>query len=169
MQNLTKNGTIDFSSCDTIDEEARKIVHKRSDIQVGDILFASIAPLGRCYIIQENPEDWDINESLFSIRPKYENMTSSFLYMTFMSNAFVKKAEGSSAGSVFKGIRISELLDLRTIIPSKSVLIEFDKQIGDMFLMKTNAFNESQQLVSLRDFLLPMLMNGQVKIKNDEA
>ncbi len=43
VKNLTPNGTLDFTGCDTIDESARTIVHNRSDIQIGDILFASIA------------------------------------------------------------------------------------------------------------------------------
>ena len=164
VKNLTKEGTVDFSSCDCIDEEARAIVHRRSDIRIGDILFASIAPLGRCYVIKEDPKTWDINESVFSIRPNYKIATSNFLYMTFMSDSFVKKAEGSSTGSVFKGIRISELQDLKTIIPKKAVLDRFDDAVEKLFAAKSNAFNESMDLTSLRDFLLPMLMNGQVKV-----
>ena len=164
VKNLTKEGTIDFSSCDFIDETARSIVHRRSDIKVGDILFASIAPLGRCCIISDKPEDWDINESVFSIRPDYQKMTSVFLYMTFMSDLFIKKAEGSSVGSVFKGIRISELQELKTVIPPKSVLDSFGEQVEQIYKMKSNAVTENQQLASLRDFLLPMLMNGQVKV-----
>lgn len=164
VKNLTTAGTIDFTSCDMIDEEARAIVHKRSDIRVGDILFASIAPLGRCCIIMQQPEDWDINESVFSIRPRSEKMTTNFLYMTFMSNAFIKAAENSSAGSVFKGIRITELQELKTVLPPKQILDQFDKHINDLFSMKCAATDENQQLASLRDFLLPMLMNGQVKV-----
>lgn len=164
VKNLTKEGTIDFTSCDMIDEDARAIVHRRSDIQVGDILFASISPLGRCHVITETPEDWDINESVFSIRPNYQNMTSIFLYMTFMSDVFIKKAEGSSAGSVFKGIRISELQGLNTILPPKAILNAFDEQTKNIFKMKAIAFAENHQLAALRDFLLPMLMNGQVKV-----
>ena len=164
VKNLTTEGIIDFTTCDTIDEEARTFVHRRSDIQVGDILFASISPLGRCYIITDKPDDWDINESVFSVRPNYKNMTSTFLYMTFMSKAFIKAAEGSSAGSVFKGIRIAELQGIKTIRPPKSILDKFDAQVKKIFTMKANTFNENQELASLRDFLLPMLMNGQVKV-----
>ena len=40
VKNLTTTGSLDFSGCDMIDEEARTIVHRRSDISVGDILFA---------------------------------------------------------------------------------------------------------------------------------
>ena len=164
VKNLTKEGVIDFTTCDTIDEEARSIVHRRSDIRIGDILFASIAPLGRCSMIIDEPTDWDINESIFSVRPNFANMTTVFLYMTFMGEAFIKKAEGSSAGSVFKGIRISELQDLKTIRPPMTILKAFDNTVHQLFEAKENAVNESQQLSSLRDFLLPMLMNGQVKV-----
>lgn len=164
VKNLTKEGTIDFSSCDYVDESARTIIHRRSDIQIGDVLFASIAPLGRCYIIMSPPTDWDINESVFSIRPNKENMTSSFLYMSFTNDSFIKKAEGSSTGSVFKGIRIATLQGMQTLLPPKSILDRFDEQVKPLFVRKALAIEENQQLSSLRDFLLPMLMNGQVKI-----
>ena len=79
VKNLTTKGTLDFTNCDTIDEAARTIIHNRSDIQTGDILFASIAPLGRCYLIQSTPTDWDINESVFSVRPNFSVITSAYV------------------------------------------------------------------------------------------
>ena len=91
VKNLTTRGTIDFTTCDTIDEDALEKVHKRSDISKGDILFASIAPLGRCVLIREDPKNnWDINESIFSIRPENKNL-SEYLYLFFMSKPFIKK------------------------------------------------------------------------------
>lgn len=86
VKNLTTTGSLDFSGCDMIDEKARAIVHRRSDISVGDILFASIAPLGRCYLIQQEPTDWDINESVFSIRSKTDKITPEYLYLFFQSS-----------------------------------------------------------------------------------
>lgn len=169
VKNLTTQGVIDFSSCDYIDEDARSIVHRRSDIAVGDILFASIAPLGRCYLISEPPKDWDINESVFSIRPNFQRTTSQFLYMTFMSEAFIKKATNSSTGSVFKGIRINDLLSTMALLPPIDLLHVFDKKVNELFAMKSNCAAENTNLVSLRDFLLPLLMNGQVTFKEADC
>ena len=165
VKNLTTSGTIDFGGCDTVDEQARKIIHKRSDISVGDVLFASIAPLGRCYLIQSTPEKWDINESVFSIRPNTTNVTSEFLYMFFMSDAFIKGATSSSTGSIFKGIRINTLLDIVAVIPPKDVIDAFTAEIKTMLELKEQTNNESGELVKLRDWLLPMLMNGQATVK----
>lgn len=165
VKNLTTSGTIDFGGCDTVDEQARKIIHKRSDISVGDVLFASIAPLGRCYLIQSTPEKWDINESVFSIRPNTTNVTSEFLYMFFMSDAFIKGATSSSTGSIFKGIRINTLLNIVAVIPPKDVIDAFTAEIKTMLELKEQTNNESGELVKLRDWLLPMLMNGQATVE----
>ena len=164
VKNLTTAGTIDFNGCDTIDEEARAIIHRRSDISIGDILFASIAPLGRCYLIQSTPENWDINESVFSIRGNSEYVTPEFLYMYFMSDTFIKGATSSSTGSIFKGIRINTLLDMVAVIPPKHIAEAFSAQIKDMLALKAQKSEENMELTKIRDWLLPMLMNGQATV-----
>ena len=165
VKNLTTSGTIDFSSCDTVDEDARAIIHNRSDISVGDILFASIAPLGRCYLIQDQPKNWDINESVFSIRPDYSKMTSEYLYMYFMGDSFIKGATSSSTGSIFKGIRINTLLDLVAVVPDKKVIDAFSVEIKNLLRLKEQKNVENMELAKLRDWLLPMLMNGQAVVE----
>ena len=166
VKNLTTNGTLDFTGCDTIDESARIIVHNRSDIQTEDILFASIAPLGRCYLIQTEPTDWDINESVFSIRANIDVVTPTFLYLYFMSDAFIKQATSSSTGSIFKGIRISTLLDTELCVPPLSVITQFEDKLASTLSLKSKSCEEIQKLTNLRDWLLPMLMNGQATIEN---
>lgn len=166
VKNLCLNGSLDFSGCDTIDEQARQIIHRRSDIQIGDILFASIAPLGRCYLIQEKPNNWDINESVFSIRYNSSVLTAEYLYMNLQSEAFVKRATACSTGSIFKGIRINSLMDSEIILPTLSVTKEFSKEIKPLFALQKELDRETHTLIQLRDWLLPMLMNGQATISD---
>ncbi|MGI6500593.1 MAG: restriction endonuclease subunit S [Anaerostipes sp.] len=166
VKNLTTNGTLNFSGCDTISEDARAIVHRRSDIKIGDILFASIAPLGRCYLILNEPFDWDINESVFSIRPNEEFVSPEYLYMFFMSDSFIKGATSSSTGSIFKGIRINTLMDTMVILPPRTVVDRFTREINKLLSLKSKLTTEMEHLVNLRDWLLPMLMNGQATVDN---
>lgn len=165
VKNLTTSGTIDFSGCDTLDEKAKALVHARSDIKVGDILFASIAPLGRCYLIQTTPENWDINESVFSIRANLEILTPEFLYMYFMGDVFIKGATSSSTGSIFKGIRINTLMDMVTLFPPKAIVDNFTVQIKEWLRLKDQYNEENLELTKLRDWLLPMLINGQAHVE----
>lgn len=160
------DGSIDFNSCDTIEETAKDIVHRRSDVSKGDILFASIAPLGRCFIVQEDPETWDINESVFSIRPNTKFVSKEYLYLFFMSESFIKKAEYSSTGSVFSGIRISTLEDMLIIVPPEEIMDHFTRNVEDILRKKYVNMIENIDLDSLRDFLLPLLMNGEIRFEN---
>ena len=126
-KNLTQFGTIDFSKCDSIDEQAKKIIHRRSDIQVGDILFSSRAPIGHCHLINEEPFDYDIGESIFSIRVKKEIILPEYLCLYLTSDYFVRMASLNTTGSIIQEIRIGDLMDTEVILPSMSV----QKQIAD--------------------------------------
>ena len=160
VKNLRSDGILDFSGCDTIDETARQIVHRRSDVSVG------IAPLGRCCLVQVAPQDWDINESVFSIRCNKETVTPEYLYMHLQSEAFVKESTACSTGSIFKGIRINSLLDSKIILPPMKIIEAFSKEVRPLFAMQNRLNNETHTLIQLRDWLLPMLMNGQATISD---
>ncbi len=164
VKNLTEDGTIDFSDCDFVSNEAMALIHKRSDIKKGDILFASIAPLGRAYYIAETPKNWDINESVFSIRPDINKISSYFLFMYLRQNTTKQAMELSSFGSIFKGIRIAIIKDMQMLLPSKNILEKFDKEVSSLFTQRNNIDNELQKLCKLKEYLLPLLMNGQVVV-----
>ena len=164
VKNLTMEGNIDFSGCDFIDEDALKKVHKRSDIAKGDVLYASICPLGRSYLINKDPVGWDINESVFSIRPNTDVISSEFLSMFLKDSAVVEKASKMATGSIFKGIRIKELDNMIFAVPAKNVMESFSKQIKNLIELEHKNTEETTRLTALRDKLLPLLMNGQVTI-----
>ena len=168
VKNINENGTLDFSNCDLIDERARNIIHNRSDIKKHDILFASIAPLGRCYLVMEDPIDWDINESVFSIRPNNEIISSVYLYTYLMSEYFVKKAEHSSTGSVFNGIRINILQNMNIVIPDRNTLYNFSEMIEKIMIKKHYYEQENNYLNMLKIELLPLLINGQINVDDIE-
>lgn len=164
VKNLLTNGVIDFYGCDTVNQDAKLTIHNRSDISVGDVLFASIAPFGRCHIIKEEPTDWDINESVFSIRPNRDMITSTFLYMIFTSEAFVSKVTSMATGSIFKGIRISDLLNIKIVKPPISFINKLDHSMNEIFGLYTTLEKERLEIEHLQSVLLPMIINGKIRI-----
>ncbi len=166
IKNIRQGEIILDNKCDKIDDEALEIINKRSDLQVGDILFTSIEPIGTTYLIKNKPVNWNINESVFTIRPNYEKVTSDFLYM-FLSSDYVKVfTKNSSTGSIHKGIRHNTLKRCNIIIPPKIFIQIFSNKVG-VILKKIDLYKqENQKLAEIRDFLLPMLMNGQITVKS---
>ena len=82
-----KNGKLFLDeNCDKISVEAFNLIQQRSQLQKGDILFASISEEGNAYIIDENPKNWNINESVFVIRPNLNRMTTKYFYYQKLNN-----------------------------------------------------------------------------------
>jgi type I restriction enzyme, S subunit len=152
------------SKCDRIDDAALNRVNQRSDLRPGDILFTSIEPVGRLYLVQEMPRNWNINESLFSIRPKRDRVNSAFLYYLLSSHDCRGYCKKVSTGSIHQGIRIGALRDYTFALPDKQLLEAYNK-LCEPTLKHTHILNQqTQELTQLRDWLLPMLMNGQVTV-----
>lgn len=163
VKNLNVDGSINYSGCDIIDDDAYKIVHKRSNIAKGDILYASIAPLGRAYYIIEKPDNWDINESVFSIRPN-DSINSEYLYSLLTSKYFIEKTTNNSTGSIFNGIRVKTLSNLQIIVPDKETLNKYHEFSYPLFQRKYYYQNLIEKCLDIKKYLLPLLMNGQVTI-----
>lgn len=161
-----KGGKIIFDdTCDRVDDEALKIINKRSDLQVGDILFTSIEPVGVTYFIHEKPKNWNINESVFTIRADYEKVTVEYLYMLLSGSEMKAFTRNASAGSIHKGIRHNVLKTFKFPYKNKEITEKFSKIVTPILKRVYELDNENQKLAELRDWLLPMLMNGQVKVK----
>jgi type I restriction enzyme, S subunit len=164
IKNIEQNNVILDEKCDKIDNLALEVIDQRSDLQVGDILFTSIQPVGVTYLIQEKPKNWNINESVFTIRPNYDKVSFEYLFMILSSDEIKIFTENSSAGSIHKGIRHSILKKFKLTYKDKKIIDQFSK-IASPLLRKLDIINkENRQLSQQRDFLLPMLMNGQVTV-----
>ena len=68
-------------------------------------------------------------------------------------------------GTTFGSITKDDLFSLNILKPEKNILDQYHKIIHPTFEKQNKLELESQTLTELRDWLLPMLMNRQVKIK----
>jgi type I restriction enzyme S subunit len=150
--------------CDKINDDALKIINKRSDLQEGDILFTSIEPVGITYLIQENPTNWNINESVFTVRAN-QTVSPEFLYMLLSSDRMKAYTRNSSAGSIHKGIRHSDLKNFPFAYSGKSIIDKFSTIVEPIILKIGELDKESSKLAELRNWLLPHIMNGQIRLK----
>ena len=68
-----------------------------------------------------------------------------------------------SIGTTFDSITKDDLMALKISMPSKKLVKKFENIVSKFDEEIFNKTEESRRLVALRDWLLPMLMNGQVK------
>lgn len=67
-------------------------------------------------------------------------------------------------GTTFGAITKDDLFSLKVVKPTEKVLNEFSLIFQPVFEKQNTIALENDKLSELRDWLLPMLMNGQVKV-----
>ena len=112
--------------CDKVDDDALKKIQERSDLQKDDILFTSIGRVGDCYLIESTPNNWNINESVFSLRPNQSVVIPEYLFQTIHCDVVLSQILNNITGSTFKSIKIGDLKKASIPVPNK----EEQRKIG---------------------------------------
>ena len=127
----------------------------------GDILMSVRAPVGALNIANN---DCCIGRGLSALSSKIGSMT----HLYYLMNDFRLKFEGmNSAGTTFGSITKDELFNLPVVIPTKSVISEFEKVCEPIFDKQMIIGEEINVLTKQRNELLPLLMNGQATVNSD--
>lgn len=114
-----KNGHLYLDdACDRISKKAWEIIQQRSQLQKGDILFASISESGNAYIVDEPPSNWNINESVFCIRPNENYYFGKFFYYHLINSGYYTELRMDATGSTFQSIKQNKLRKSRMVMPT---------------------------------------------------
>lgn len=120
--------------------------------------------IGRAIIVP-NIFDGDVVAShhVTTLRVKDENM-KYFLYILFNTEYFHKYIAGFTNGTNILGLVFSGVEEYRLEIPDIFTLKRFADFIQRIEMRKSRSIKQNQELLSLREYILPLLMNGKVKI-----
>ncbi|AVJ52766.1 hypothetical protein A6J37_18730 [Elizabethkingia anophelis] len=130
----------------------------------GDILMTSEAPCGEFFYLIGDTE-YCLSQRVFAIRSDIKILSHTYLYYELSIGNGYSQILGKVSGSTVFGIRQDELRTVYVLIPNMSLQKKFEKQILPLYHKIRINERQNQQLSSLRDWLLPMLMNGQVKVE----
>ncbi|MCS5707782.1 restriction endonuclease subunit S [Candidatus Berkiella cookevillensis] len=130
----------------------------------GDILMTSEAPAGEFYFIH-GKTDYCMSQRLFAIRAKQTLLAPTYLYYELSKGHGYSQILGSLSGSTVFGIRQDVLRTIKVVVPDFALQKKFDRFVLPQLKQIKNLDQENLELSKLRDWLLPMLMNGQVTVK----
>ncbi len=125
----------------------------------GDILLSVRAPVGDMNIAND---DCCIGRGLAALNSKSRSDGFLFYVMKYFKQVFDRRnAEGTTFGSITK----DDLHSLQVVCPELELLERYDAIVSEYNKMIFTRSLENQSLIKLRDWLLPLLMNGQVTVK----
>ena len=160
--NLEQEGTIFFQGSTDFDWRFPNVRQYTTSptrfVQKGDILLSVRAPVGDLNI---SPFECCIGRGLAALRSKSGNNSFLFYVMKYFKTVFERRnTEGTTFGSITK----DDLHSLKLVVPTDNVLEKYNEiasKYDEMIFIRSQ---QNHQLTQLRDFLLPMLMNGQVSV-----
>ncbi|EPX9366310.1 restriction endonuclease subunit S [Aeromonas veronii] len=125
----------------------------------GDILLSVRAPVGDMNIANT---DCCIGRGLAALNSKTGFDGFLFYVMKYFKKIFDRRnSEGTTFGSITK----DDLYSLTLACPTPDLLQKYDEVVTNYNKMIFERSLENRELIRLRDWLLPMLMNGQVTVK----
>ncbi|CYU48182.1 restriction endonuclease subunit S [Streptococcus suis] len=89
-----------------------------------------------------------------------------FYYVFYHLKNIEMLMSNQSAGTIMKNISQATLSEIRIAIPNKEIQKVFSNEVRSLLDVIENNLKQNQELTQLRDWLLPMLMNGQVKVED---
>ena len=160
--NLEQEGTIFFQGSTDFDWRFPNVRQYTTSptrfAQKGDILLSVRAPVGDLNI---SPFECCIGRGLAALRSKSGNNSFLFYVMKYFKTVFERRnTEGTTFGSITK----DDLHSLKLAVPADKVLEKYNEissKYDEMIFIRSQ---QNHQLTQLRDFLLPMLMNGQISV-----
>jgi len=102
------------------------------------------------------------SQSNYGVLPKIDGC----FFFTYLLIAFiVDELKSAAYGSVFDTITTNTFREQKIILPSKDIILSFEKMINTYFEKIYNNTIQIRTLSRLRDTLLPKLMSGEVRMK----
>ena len=129
-------------------------------IPSSSILLSTRAPIG---YIAVSMNELTTNQGFKTLVPNDTDNTS-FLYYLIKRN--IPYLEQMGTGTTFKEVSKDSMEHLTVILPSDNILAHFFKKIKPYIMLRKSYEQETKKLISIRNWLLPIVMNGQATIED---
>lgn len=139
----------------------------RRVIQDGDTIWSCVRPNRMSYLYIHNPPENRIVSTGFAVLTPTA-VGPSFLYQLTTQPEFVDYLVANATGSAYPAVRADHFEAAQFGCAPKSALDAFESATSCMRRWIGEAENESRKLAQMRDYLLPKLLSGQIRVRAAE-
>ena len=162
-ESLTKAG-IDWDKAGYITKE-RYDESPEIMLTEGDILLSKDGTIGKIGFIDSLETPTTVASGIFVIRNQQpEIISTTFIYYLLKSKLFSSFIAARTEGSVIPHLYQKDFMQFEFPMPSQDEMKSFGELTDPMFALITQNLHENKRLASIRDTVLPRLMNGQIDL-----
>lgn len=159
------NGSVvDIINTQFVSSEVISSVQDKFRVLPGQILIAMTgAEVGKVGIVPKTNKSIWLNQRVGRFEPLIEE-NIVYIYNMFNTLNFTQVVRNSAMGSAQPNISAAGIESINCIIPPKDIMLQYSSINRESFMLKLNYLGENQELINLRDTLLPKLINGDLKL-----
>lgn len=124
------------------------------------ICVTCIATVG---LVGITTKDSQTNQQINSIVCENKN---NLYYLVNAIKDYFKYSNGAKSGNIFDNMNKEDFASIKIIYPTEDVLEKFKEKVEPIYSKIRSCILENEELIKLRDYLLPLLMNGQIGFKD---
>jgi type I restriction enzyme, S subunit len=167
--NVGDTGRLDFSNPYFISPEEYKVWIKRMEVQPGDLV---ITKTGRVGAVGQMPHGYKaaMGRNMVGIRAVLGITTPYFLKDLLLSD-YVRSEinRNMNDGTILQSLHVKAINKLRTVLPLYNVIQAYSNLIRPIHQNLERNDEESRNLASLRETLLPKLISGELRVSDAET
>ena len=102
---------------DKVTDEALLLINNRSNLESGDVLFSGTGTIGRTALVKETPNNWNIKEGVYTLKPRKNLINSRYLIELLHSNIIIKKIDALVVGDPIRSIPMKSFVLIPIPLP----------------------------------------------------
>ena len=158
------DGDVNVQNANMISEDEACGKYAHFLLEPLDIVMSCSGTLGRYAIIRQEHLPLCLNTSVIRFRPAQCIEDYPFVYGYLSSAEFLNKQEEMACGSVQANFGPTHLKQIKIKVPPKDYRMKYNNVVMPIINTMLKNRSEINMLSSLRDTLLPKLMNGEIKL-----
>ena len=137
----------------------------KKSIATNDILYSEIRPVNKHFAyVNFKADDYVVSTKLMVLRAKGISPRRLYQFLTMPDTLSELQHEAETRSGTFPQIRFDNIQQLEMIVASEQIEKEYSERLSTIYSMIDRNNAENQSLATLRDTLLPKLMNGEIDV-----
>ncbi len=131
----------------------------------GDTIIGMVRPGNRSFAMAPHSKTTITGSTGFAVLTPKSTFYREFNYLSLTSDSNIGRLTTVASGAAYPAVNPEVVAAHSIAMPNEDLVATFHKAVKSSFDLIESNRQQTQELTALRDWLLPMLMNGQVSVR----
>ena len=164
--NIGPTGRIDFSDPYNVTEEDYAEWTRRMEVLPGDLV---VTKTGRVGAVGQMPKGYKaaMGRNMVGIRATLDRSLPRFLKDSLLSDRMRREmTRNTNDGTILRSLHVKAISQLQEVLPPYDLVSSYEALIAPVHAKLEQNDVESKTLAALRNALLPMLVSGELRVRD---